>query len=285
MFAGNPDKCALSETGERYVEDYMRFMREKGVQFDKSSTDKSRFKGLQAKYGSERVATRLTIVSREPGEFSPCLYDVWRFEQRDPRFGKADYPWGLIAGQIVQNLLHYYTDPKDLVLDPMAGSGTTLDVCRAMDRRCLAYDLAPARSDIQPHDLAEGPPPISELVQLVVLDPPYFTMKQENAYASYAQYLGFLEAIIRHTVPTLRPGGYVALVLMDQVNKDGKKFALIGPAYQFLGQMGCQYEHLIGLPLSSQQFQGYDVTHAREAKTLLGLNRQMWIFRRPLNGP
>jgi hypothetical protein len=49
------------------------------------------------------------------------LYNVWRFQQCDPRYG-MDYP-GRILGQIVENLLWYYTEPFDLVVDPMAGGG------------------------------------------------------------------------------------------------------------------------------------------------------------------
>ncbi|MBP8625477.1 MAG: hypothetical protein KBI10_02115 [Syntrophorhabdales bacterium] len=34
-------------------------------------------------------------------------------------------------------MIKRYTEPGDLVVDPMAGSGTTLDVCRKEKRRCI----------------------------------------------------------------------------------------------------------------------------------------------------
>ncbi len=36
------------------------------------------------------------------------------------------------------NLIHKYTKPGDIVLDPMAGSGTTVDVCREEGRKARA---------------------------------------------------------------------------------------------------------------------------------------------------
>jgi hypothetical protein len=38
----------------------------------------------------------------------------------------------------------------------MAGGGTTYDVCRAMKRRCICYDISPSREVIKKHDLREG---------------------------------------------------------------------------------------------------------------------------------
>ena len=55
---------------------------------------------------------------------------------------------GATPSYLIWNLLQRYTKPKWLVVDPMAGSGTTLDVAREMGRRALGYDLQPTRDDI-----------------------------------------------------------------------------------------------------------------------------------------
>src|ERR1700691_1788392 len=55
---------------------------------------------------------------------------------------------GATPSYIIWNLLQRYTKPNDLVIDPCAGSGTTLDVARELDRRALGYDVHPARKDI-----------------------------------------------------------------------------------------------------------------------------------------
>jgi hypothetical protein len=44
---------------------------------------------------------------------------------------------------LVRYALRYYSRPGELVLDPMAGSGTTLVEARLMGRRALSYDIDP----------------------------------------------------------------------------------------------------------------------------------------------
>jgi hypothetical protein len=50
---------------------------------------------------------------------------------------------GATPSYIVWNLLQRYTKPKELVIDPCCGSGTTLDVARDLGRRALGYDVHP----------------------------------------------------------------------------------------------------------------------------------------------
>jgi DNA modification methylase len=110
-------------------------------------------------------------------EFEPEVFNVWNFRICNPVFGKEGYP-GRMPGQIVMNLLYYYTEPGELVVDPFAGSGTTLDVCYFMDRKCLAFDLNPMRPDIQQNDATIRIPLDSESTDFVLLDPPYSIMKK-----------------------------------------------------------------------------------------------------------
>jgi DNA modification methylase len=99
----------------------------------------------------------------------------WDFDGCDSSYG-SKYP-GRLPGQIIENLLWYYTEPFDVVLDPMAGSGTTIDVCKAMYRRYLAYDINPIESKgIKFNDITNGLPERDrkdKLAKLIVLDPPY----------------------------------------------------------------------------------------------------------------
>jgi hypothetical protein len=57
----------------------------------------------------------------------PPIYNVWKYGSCDPRFGQK-HP-GQIPGQAILNLLLWLTKPFDIVVDPMAGGGTTIDVC------------------------------------------------------------------------------------------------------------------------------------------------------------
>ena len=105
--------------------------------------------------------------------FRPTPYDVWSFKH-DRAFG-IPHP-GAIPPAIVAHTLHYYSAPDALVVDPMAGGGTTIDVCTSMGRRCLAYDIDPGRPEIQPHDVRHGFPLAAHGCDLIFCDPPYHTM-------------------------------------------------------------------------------------------------------------
>src|SRR5947209_10183164 len=45
--------------------------------------------------------------------------------------------------QLVKYGFRYYSNPGETVLDPMAGSGTTLVEARLMGRRAVGYDIDP----------------------------------------------------------------------------------------------------------------------------------------------
>jgi DNA modification methylase len=89
--------------------------------------------------------------------------------------GDRDYV-GATPSWIIWQLLQRYTKEKDLVVDPMCGSGTTIDVARDLKRRGLGYDLSPppGRSDIFRAD-ARKIPLEDEKADFVFIDPPYST--------------------------------------------------------------------------------------------------------------
>src|SRR5579871_6663136 len=140
----------------------------------------------------EDTAQKQSIIRRhlgghllDPTQPPPSLkvYDTWNFPKCDDHYG-GPYP-GRIPGQILENLLWYYTEPFGTVYDPFAGSGTTVDVSRAMFRRYWASDVRPFddTKHIRTWDIAAAPPdffPKGYKMDLVFLDPPYAEMKDEN---------------------------------------------------------------------------------------------------------
>jgi ParB-like chromosome segregation protein Spo0J len=155
--------------------------------------------------------------------FRPTPYDVWRF-RHDRAFGLT-HP-GSIPPAIVAHALHYLTAPGDLVVDPMAGGGTTLDVCVSMGRRCLAYDIEPVRPEIAEHDVRTGFPEAAKGCKLIFCDPPYHTMlasqylPESVASVSLHAWITFLHELTQSAFQTLDLGGYFALLLAPQTEKD-----------------------------------------------------------------
>lgn len=87
--------------------------------------------------------------------------------------GDKDYV-GATPSWVIWQLLTRYTRNGDTVMDPMVGSGTTIDVCRDIGREPIGFDLAPSREDIRQGDAREIDLE-SESIDFVFLDPPYST--------------------------------------------------------------------------------------------------------------
>jgi len=141
---------------------------------------------------------------------------------------------GATPSYVIWNLLRRYTKKKDLIVDPMCGSGTTLDVARDLERRALGYDLAPARKDIFRADARRLPLETGK-ADFVFIDPPYSDHLQyaggqncigrlsasgEDYYEAMAEVIGEIDRV-------LRPGRYMALYVSDSYEK-GKPFMPIG---------------------------------------------------------
>lgn len=147
---------------------------------------------------------------------------IWSFDAPDPRFGKSGYK-GRLPGQVVANALYYYTEPRWVVLDPMAGSGTTGDVIETVpyfnDRSCRMYDVDPADGRIKRANILQtGIPEQTGSIDYVFLDPPheYYPRGTEPGFSPGAvrsDTMMNLKTIMRETARILKPGGRVSIIV------------------------------------------------------------------------
>ena len=139
--------------------------------------------------------------------------------------GDQDYA-GVTPSHVIWNALRRWTRPKDLVVDPMAGSGTTLDVARDLGRLALGYDLQPPRPDVFRSD-ARKLPLEDGVADFVFVDPPY---GDHIRYSGLRECLGELPAgsreyrdamarVVAEIHRVLRPGRYMALYICDSFQK------------------------------------------------------------------
>lgn len=252
-------------------------------------------KKYKEKTGPKRIA-RSAIKSQENEAipestsqndgFKPIPYNIWLFNSCDERFG-GPYP-GRIPGQIVQNVLHYFTDPGALVVDPMAGSGTTYDVCKEMGRRCLCYDISPVRDVIKKHDIREGFPSEAKNCDLIFLDPPYWRLKRKeygDLSASANSLKGwaiFMTKLSTDCYLTLKHGGYVALLIEPFLDEKVTGLFLDLPftCASFFETTGFVEIQRVAVPMPSQIKKPRDVEYAKRKRIMLDLNRDLIIFRR-----
>ena len=221
--------------------------------------------------------------------FRPTPYDVWPF-RHDRAFG-IPHP-GAIPPAIIAHLLHYYTQPGDLVVDPMAGGGTTADVCASMGRRCLAYDIHPVRPEIGYADVKDGFTQEARGCTLVFADPPYHTMLAHRygadglATAPLKDWLEFLRHFARAALGVLRPGGYVALLLANQTEKDlPAGYGYLDHAfygYSALTAAGFLPERRISCPMDGA-YLPQQVRRARADGRMLGQVRDLLVMRKPFH--
>ncbi len=133
---------------------------------------------------------------------------------------------GATPSYLIWNLLQRYTEPGDVVLDPMCGSGTTLDVCKDTDRNGMGFDLVPYRKDIKQSD-ARSLPIKKSTVDFVFIDPPYSDHVDYSDHgkcigklpAEQGQYYDEMSKVIAEIHRVLKPGKYMALYVSDSFKK------------------------------------------------------------------
>jgi len=137
---------------------------------------------------------------------------------------------GATPSWVIWQCLQRYTKPGDTVLDPMCGSGTTLDVCTDLGRKGIGFDLAPTRADIRQGDARKIVQP-SGSVDFVFVDPPYSTHIEYSDHPDCigklttggddggAAYYEAMQGVIGQCHRVMRDGGYMGVYVSDSWKK------------------------------------------------------------------
>jgi DNA modification methylase len=176
-------------------------------------------------------------VDTKPEEELPMLEatTLWDFPRQNygkTKKGNNKYA-GVTPALLIWNLIWRYTEVGDLVVDPMCGSGTTLDVCKEEGRRAICYDIVPVRPDIKQND-ARKIPLDSDSVDLVFIDSPYGDNIRYNDHpdsigkisSETERFYDELEKVISESHRILKPGKVLGWLIGDQWVK--KKFTPVG---------------------------------------------------------
>jgi DNA modification methylase len=169
-------------------------------------------------------AQKITDTEEVPELQATTLWDFPRQSYGKTKKGNNKYA-GVTPAELIWNLVWRYTEPGDLVVDPMCGSGTTLDVCKEEGRKAICYDICPPqfRDDIIQNDARKIPLPDNN-VDLVFIDSPYGDNIKYNDHpqnignisSETEEFYEELEKVIKESNRILKPGKVLGWLIGDQ---------------------------------------------------------------------
>ena len=219
-------------------------------------------------------------------DFTPPLYNIWKQQEKTPganHYGNSEIRW-------VDNLLYLYTQPFDVVVDPFAGSGSTIDICKKRFRRYWVSDRKPIverEKEIRKWDITEGLPPLSRWkdVKLVYLDPPYWK-QAEGKYSNdpddlanmpLEQFNEILSGLIKSFSRKISDA-YIALIIQPtQWNAPERTFT--DHIADMLRLVNLPVEMRYSVPYESQQCNAQMVEWAKTNKRCLVLTREIIVWQ------
>jgi len=221
--------------------------------------------------------------------FEPYLYNIWKQKNQD---NNNEDHFGSFPLTYMKNLLYYHTEPLDIIFDPFAGGGTTVDTCKEMFRRYYCTDRkvrAGREKEIKKHDIKEGLPDNLPKPDLTFLDPPYWK-QAEGKYSNSEDDLGnmklneFYESI-QKLFNQLVDRGSKKIALVIQPTQYANDFNFEDHVMKFNQMLSNKYEIEMRyiLPYSTQQYNAQMVEKAKEKKECLALHRDLIIWSRDID--
>lgn len=220
--------------------------------------------------------------------FKPPIYNVWTFAKKT---NKIAHP-GNSEQRILENLLYLYTKPFDIVFDPFAGGGATIDICKKRLRRYWISDRKPIverEDDIRQMDVTQELPALRwAKVTLTYLDPPYWRQTQDKysddaedlANMSLEDFTKALAGIIKAIAKKQKQGVIAMLMQPTQWKADDKHFTdHVFDIIKAVNTKKLVVENRVSCPYSTQQCNAQMVDWAKEHKQLLVISRELVIWR------
>lgn len=238
-----------------------------------------------------KIFTTFTKSGESCKDFEPFIYDIWNLKKQD---NATTSHFGSFPLLFMQNLLHYHTKPFDIVFDPFAGGGTTIDACKQMRRRFFCTDLnvkAGREKDIIQHDITTGLPDMLPKPDMVFLDPPYWLLANKE-YSEESTDFGnmtrddFFQSINKLVLDLAKWKVKRIAYVIRPIWVTGEEWEYVNPTNELKHVLKDFYDVEMEyiLPYSSEQYSGLWVNRAKEKNKCLILKRELTVFKIKENG-
>ncbi len=223
-----------------------------------------------------------------PEHFTPFLYNIWNTSKDN-----SITHFGNIPQAFVENLLYYYTEAFDIVYDPFAGGGITIDACKKWKRRYYVADRKPIparEEEIKKQDINDGiRKDLPTNIKLVFLDPPYWKQaegmyskdKNDLANMSLDSFYRSLTCFVKDVKKKLAKDGKIALIIQaTQWKNNNIRIDHAFDISNIMKKSGFEIEQRIICPYSTEQYNAQMVNKAKENKICLQTYRDLIVFKK-----
>lgn len=185
----------------------------------------------------------------EPDDFKIERTTVWSYPSRGDWASHTPQYRGNWPPQMVRNIIELYSEPGDLVLDPMVGGGTTPVECLLTGRNSISIDINPGaieitrdRLDLPDNFISDVPKTIhrtfvgdirnmdeigDETIDLIATHPPYVNIISYaplidgdlSQFGNYELFFKEFRRAILEMKRVLKSGGFCAVLIGDTHNK------------------------------------------------------------------
>jgi len=179
--------------------------------------------------------------NKNPIDYQPERTTVWSFPERGKWATHSPGYRGNFAPQIARNIIQMYSEPGDIILDPMVGSGTSLIEARLLNRNALGIDINPeavklsndalsfehSSSCKQKAAIGNAKSLISvedNSIDLILTHPPYLNIikysegkiiEDLSNISGVSKFCDEIEIIARELYRVLKPNKYCAILIGD----------------------------------------------------------------------
>ena len=168
--------------------------------------------------------------------------------------------------KLLDNLLYLYTKPFDIVVDPFAGGGSTIDIgCQIVSRLSNVLMIYAYMISL----------PACHLSPVVYLDPPYW----KQAEGKYSHDPSDLANMPLEQFNQILSG--LILDFAKRLKSDGPKYIalIIQPTGDMLRMVKLPVDMRFSVPYESQQYNAQTVEWAKTNKKCLVLTREIIVWR------